>query len=697
MRKLFTLVFFSAVLSAQAQESSATYEKYPVFDECKDKAISELKDCFDTTLRAFLVDNFKIPSVVTEEAYTGEMSFLFEVNEEGAFRLMYVDAVYNELKDELGRVFSQLPVISPPTYSGEPTYMQFSMRLKIPLEANTEPLVQTTKKVDEFTKDASDEFKKIVEERQKYANDEYSSELNIPFSHQRYALFDAALNQVGSNNHTAVKPYVYSAVADYFDLEAYNKSLSKNKKSWFGRKWWDEHMVTVKGKDYWFTLDPVADLQLGKDNSDEVDYTYNNTRGVYVRGGLGKKFNFSASLFESQGRFANYFNDFARSIRPSGGNPAIIPGRGIAKEFNEDAFDYPVAEGYISYSPSKNFNVQFGHGRNFIGDGYRSLFLSDIASPYPFLKLNTSFWKIKYTNTWMSLRDVRPEATEDGAFLTKYVATHYLSWNVSKKLNLGFYEAVVWDTSNDRGLDVNYLNPLIFYRFIEFATGSRAGNAILGLSSKFKWNDRINLYGQFILDELSIDDFFGREQNFRNKYGIQLGIKYYNAFKVDGLLLQAEFNQVRPYTYSHNTIRLNFGHNNQPLAHPRGANFREVIGTANYNYKRWFGTARLIYGEQGLDIEGDTTSFGGNIFTSEDNRPSDNGIELLQGNKASTFFADMQIGYLINPATNLKVFGNFIYRNFDPSAETTATFKNSTTWFNIGLRTDLFNWYNDYQ
>ena len=71
------------------------------------------------------------------------------------------------------------------------------------------------------------------------------------------------------------------------------------------------------------------------------------------------------------------------SIKPDGGNPAIIPGRGIAKDFKSDAYDYPVAEAYLSYTPSKYFNFQFGNGKNFIGDGYRSLFLSDVASPYP--------------------------------------------------------------------------------------------------------------------------------------------------------------------------------------------------------------------------------------------------------------------------------------------------------------------------
>ena len=124
--------------------------------------------------------------------------------------------------------------------------------------------------------------------------------------------------------------------------------------------------------------------------------------------------------------------------------------------------------------------------KNFIGDSYRSLILSDVATPYPYFKINTTFWKIKYTNLWMWMQDVRKELTVDGAFKQKFMAIHYLSWNVSKKLNLGLFETVIWDNVNDRGFDVNYLNPLIFYTAIEFSTGTRAGNALLGLSLKYK-------------------------------------------------------------------------------------------------------------------------------------------------------------------------------------------------------------------
>ncbi|MCC1483010.1 gliding motility protein RemB [Winogradskyella immobilis] len=706
MKYFIFLILFSCSVHLSGQTSQA-YQKPPVFAECAGQSEENLKTCFRFQLNSFIYKNFKLPEVVTKANYKGEIKLLFEVDKEGAFQLIYTDAAYEELKTETQRVFDNLPKITPASYNGNPTFVQYSTKINIPLqspsqEEETLEVIKETKKKKTPNPDLnaviSNELDSINASLVPYKQLEYNSQLNIPFTHTYYARFDANLNALGTNSHTASKPYLYDDVAPYYDFKAEKESLSKDVESWVGRKLWNEHMVAVQGKDYWFTIDPVLDLQVGKDTEADFGSTFNNTRGLYVQAGIGKKLNFTASVFESQGRFAQYFNEFAESLKPFGPDPAIIPGRGIAKRFNDDAFDYPVAEAYLSYSPSRVFNVQFGHGKNFIGDGYRSLFLSDVASPSPFLKTNLKFWKIKYTSTWLFLRDVRDEVVEDGAFLPKYMANHYLSWNVSKRLNIGLFESVVWNNANDRGFDVNYLNPLIIFRAIEFETGQDAGNAVVGLSAKYKYNNKVNLYGQFIIDEFSISDVRAGNQSFRNKFGFQLGAKYFNAFNVDGLLLQAEYNQVRPYTFSHNSIVLNYGHNNQSVAHLWGANFREFILIGRYNYKRWFADGKLIFGERGLDFNTpeDSFSYGGDIFTSENNRPSDTGIRIGQGNRTTVFHGELQAGYIINPVSNLKIFTNISYRNFDPTEETNVTRRSNTVWFNIGLRTDLFNWYTDF-
>ncbi|MFD2827869.1 gliding motility protein RemB [Leeuwenhoekiella polynyae] len=704
--KLKTLAVFAVSLFLStlgySQIINGNFEKYPVFKECEGIDASAAKSCFNQTLISKIKADFKVPQYVIDEKYSGDIVVLFEVTKEGDFEVLNVTAVYEDLREEIKKIFNSLPQVKPATYNGRATYMQFSM--PIPISAlldkensdlkygSTENLSEA-KPIDQLASEY-DSIKTFP-----FENREYDSQLFIPFSHQTYSRFDKEMNAVGTNSHTSTKPFIYSDVNRYYNFKEKRENLYKEKRSWFGRKLWNEHMVTLQGDDYWFTLDPAADLQLGFETADNEDqsFTYNNTRAVIFQGGLGKKLNFYTVFYESQGSFAGYFNRYARSIAPDGGNPAIVPGRGIAAEAADGNFDYPVAEAYLSYSPSQYFNFQFGHGKNFIGDGYRSLLLSDNASPYPFFKMSTTFWKFKYTNTWMSLRDVRSDVVEDGSFRTKFMANHYLSFNATKRLNIGLFENVIWTNDNDRGVDLNYLNPIIFYRAIEFSTGSRGGNALIGLSAKYKFSDHFNAYAQVIIDEFSTGAVFSSTKSYQNKQGVQVGFKYYDAFNIENLQLQFEFNQVRPYVYSNNEIVLNYGHNNQSMAHLWGANFREFIAIARYQNDRWYGAAKAVYGKRGFEVgDIDNIYYGGSIYGNDENIPSEFGIEIGQGNAANTFIGNVELGYIVNPSTNFKIYTNVLYRNNAIAEFDAVNLEESTVWVNFGIRTDIFNWYFDY-
>ncbi|TDO97786.1 energy transducer TonB [Flavobacterium sp. 245] len=696
---LSSLFAFAQNNNTSSVQSGFTSEQFPVFDNCQNLADKKLENCFYKEVQDFVFQNFEVPENLKQSNYKGEVKVLFEVDATGDFKVIYVNIANEDLSAEAKRVFGKFPKIKPSTYNGKPTYSKYTITIAIPLKSADQQAAEALAAA-QILKPAEKpltELDSIV--YKKYNNPEFESHLNIPFSHSYYAQFDGAMNQVGSNNHTASKPYTYTEVSKYYNLKAVNESLQKNVSTWLGKKWWNENLVQIQGEDYWLALNPIVDLQLGKASDLDASYTYVNTRALNFRGGLGKQINFTTTIFESQGRFAGYFNDYAESLKPSGGNPAIIPGVGIAKRFKEDAYDFPLAEANITYTPYKFFDLQLGYGRNFIGDGYRSLLESDGASPYPYFKINTTFWKIKYTNTYMWLKDVRPEVTVDKTYATKFMANHYLSWNVSNRLNLGFFESVVWTDTNNRGFDVNFVNPIIFYRTVEFTSSSRSGNAMLGITGKYKWNNSINLYSQFLIDEFSVSDVKAADKSWKNKFGFQIGGKYFNAFDVKDLLVQIEYNHVRPYVYSHSAVITNYGHNNQSLGHQWGGNFNELVMIGRYHKGRIFGDAKFTVGTRGLDFNTtqDSYNYGGDIYKSYDvKRPYDKGVKVGQGNKTDVFIADIQGGYLINPMTNLKLYGSFIYRNFDPTQDTATTFKQSTTWFTIGLRSDIFNWYFDY-
>ena len=699
----FILLLLTGLTNAQVTQKAS--EKFPSFPSCENLQFQALETCFYDQVQDFVYNNFKMPENLKQNNFKGNIIVLFEVADTGKFKVIYIDALDDALVAESKRVFEKMPKINPATYNGTPTYARYTIKIAIPLQSVAD--IQEQKQAEALADITSNVYKPNTKQLTeldslkyiKFDNPQLKSHINIPFSHSYYSQFDDEMNQVGANNHTGSKPFSYAEVSKYYDLKEENQKLVKKAEGWLGRKIWNENLVEIQGEDYWFTLNPIVDLEYGKSDPSIAKSTFINTRGIQFNGGLGRELNFTTTVYESQGRFADYFNRYAESIKPDGGDPAIIPGIGIAKTFKSDAYDFPLAEANLSYTPSKFINLNLGYGKNFIGDGYRSLLLSDGASPYPYIKLNTTFWKIKYTNLYMWLKDVRPEATLDRTYATKFSASHYLSLNITNRWNIGLFESVVWTNKNNRGFDFSFVNPIIFYRTVEFTSSARTGNALLGLTTKVKWNNQINFYGQFLLDEFSLNDVKAGNQSWKNKYAYQLGAKYYNAFNIKNLMLQVEYNHVRPYVYSHSDPITNYGHNNQSLGHQWGGNFKEFIAIARYHHGRYFADAKVTVGERGLDFNNTTDNFnyGSNIYLSyNDNRPYDIGVNIGQGNKTSIFITDLQAGYLINTATNMKLFGSFIYRNFNPTTETATAIKESTTWFSVGLRCDIFNWYFDY-
>lgn len=692
MKNILSVLFglFTIVTVAQ---NGILIKSYPRFEACKEVSVVEEQSCFRKAFQQALYANYEEPDIISEEEYEGSASLIFEVDKEGIFQIIYIEADFDEVKQALQQAFDKMPKLEPATYDGKPTYFQFRTPLRIPLRSNYQKETKTETIIQPQRKSFQDEYQQII--NLPYQNKQTSSALNIPLSHEFYNRFDSEMNLIGTNAHTSSKPFKYSEVKPYYDIAKENEKLFYDKESWFGRKFFNENTARIQGEDYWFTFDIAADLQIGRD-AEENFTTYNNTRAGIIQGGLGEKLNFYSVIYESQGKFAGYYNDLARSLGREGTNSILVPGRGIGESFRGSGFDYPVVEGYLNYEATNFLDLQFGTGKNFIGDGYRSLFLSDNASPNAYFKMNTTFWKFKYTSIWSAPRNLNT-LTEGGAYTTKYMATHYLSYNVTERLNIGLFETALFESEPNRGFDWNFLNPVIFYNMVEYATGTRSGKSMIGLSYKYKWSNKFNTYGQVLIDELSVEDVTAMNKSWKNKFGLQLGFKYFDAFKVKNLYFQMEYNQVRPYTYSHNTLSLHYTHNNQSMAHLWGANFREIMLIARYKKDRFYGHAKFILGERGFEPFADSNPFyGSDLFGDERDRVGDTEIEIGQGNKANSYYGELEVGYIVNPTTNLKVYLNLIQRKFDIAENNSRNFDRNTSWLNLGFRTDIFNWYYDY-
>lgn len=392
----------------------------------------------------------------------------------------------------------------------------------------------------------------------------------------------------------------------------------------------------VNNKDFFLAVNPMLNLFGGAESDDGNQQLFLNSRGVTVRGLIGRKVGFSTTLIENQERGPGYFQQMVRAYD-------AVPGVGFYKPFknNRAVVDYFDARGTITFNAAKFIDFQFGYDKNFIGSGYRSLFLSDWGNSYLFAKINTRIWKFNYQNIFMELMPEFRKPGRDVLIDRKYAAMHHLSMNVTKWLNIGLFESVVFGRRNR--FDFQYLNPIIFYRHIEGTVGS-PDNAFAGLDFKANVAKKFQFYGQFMLDEFLISKLRNSPTNWVNKWGLQLGAKYVDAFGINNLDLQLEMNRVRPFTYAHLDSVSNYTHYNQPLAHPLGANFQELVGILHYQpYPKWNVYARLMYYYKGLDSTG--VNFGGNIFRDYTTRIKDDGFAIGSGNKATCFNGLLTVGY----------------------------------------------------
>lgn len=485
--------------------------------------------------------------------------------------------------------------------------------------------------------------------------------------------------------HTSIRP-LYIPEADSFRNDS-RPDLSYDYKKWLWRKLFNESLVELRGKNYELTIDPVVNFRLGRD-LDAGSNLYTNTRGFNVEGKLGDNFYFTSSFLENQARFPEYIADFSEYTQ-------VIPGQGYARPFQSGARDFAMASGEISYAPNDIFVFTLGQGRNFFGEGYRSMILSDATFNYPFFRIETDFWRIKYVNLWSQMYDVRPEVSPGNVFAKKYLSTHYLSINISPRWNVSLFESLIFgDTAQQRGIDPAFFNPVILYRPVEFAVGSGTGNALLGFGTSYKILDGLQMYGQLTLDEFTAKEFTAGTGYWANKYGYQLGAKYYNAFGLEGLFLRLEHNAVTPYTFSHRIPLSNYGHYGQPLAHPWGGNFRETMMHLVFQHGRWEWEAKFNYGEIGLDTLG--SDWGADIYRSYQEREQDYNNSIAQGESARLFYLLLRMAWLVNPESGLKIEAGMQWRDLNTGRSTLPLPGGTSQYVFLGLRTEFFNRYYDF-
>jgi len=549
----------------------------------------------------------------------------------------------------------------------------------------------------------------------------------VPLWAKEAWLLDRMEIKAGTNNHlnlSMVKPYarkIYVGVADSVRLkldagqndwkltkidqhnldrfqannsefstytpEPSEKAWKSKRKPFLGFLWPVKgNAVEVNEKDFYMVVNPVINQQ----QSIETDFdnrVFVNAKGITARGIIAQKIGFHFYATDNQEQGPIQFRSFADSNKAT-------PGAGFSKSFKQGrGRDYFDARGSISWAVNKHVDIQFGFDQHFIGNGYRSLFLGNAAPPNLFLKYNTRIWKLNYTNLFSET--FPPEVTAPGDVLRpkQYSATHHLSVNVAPWLNVGVFENVIFSEADV--LKVWYLHPVIFANSLLRKKDGNT-NSFVGLDVKANLLKSVQVYGQWILQNGSNGESRQGGNHWTNRQGFQAGAKYIDAFGLKNLDLQAEINQVRPFTYSSPQNVGSWTNYRQSIAHPLGSNFREIVGIFRYQpTTKLYIWGRVNYWKQGLDSA--RFNFGSNprVDNSRGNargsRLRDDGYEMFSGAPNQTINMAITVSYEIKE--NLFIDLNNLYR---VSKRSGISLLQNTNVLTIGVRWNMFRRDYDY-
>ena len=537
--------------------------------------------------------------------------------------------------------------------------------------------------------------------------------LNDDYSHliERYEIKSGSLSNLHSNMKPVRRKDLVKLTVDIENnakiklskADSFNLAYLQND-SW---EWLDDekfiqntskkpflkHFLTKKSDFYSFQnkdidlhISPIFQFMFAQDNLVK-NQPYTNTRGIEIRGTINKKLGFYSMFADNQVVYPEYVRAYGRSYNAN-------PYEGFTKITNEDstkfATDYFSARGYFTFQALKNVQIQFGHDKNFIGSGIRSMILSDFSAPYLHLKITTQIGKFQYVNIFAQAINKQVAVKVDGTeqIPPKYFSLHHLSINITKNLNIGLFENVVFG-KRPIGFDLNYLNPIIFMRFVEGHLGS-VDNSVAGADFKLNIKRHLSLYGQMVLDEFNLKKF--KEDNWwATKYAYQIGGRYIDMFGIKNLDFQAEYNSARPYTYTHNSSYSNYVHYNLPLAHPLGANFKETLIVLRYQpFSRLFLNFTAMQAQHGEDF--DNLNWGGDILRNYLTlRPSDYGNLIGQGRTAKIRNLNFGVSYMLrhNLFFDLKLQNRYLNYSGEIEGSNSNVFSFGVRW-NAAQKSYLF-------
>ena len=515
--------------------------------------------------------------------------------------------------------------------------------------------------------------------------------LNLVTQTQDYTTETRQLALLPGLRHNKASQYFYYNHPEYngciragIGAKSWVQKLGKNS-LWASPSWFYSYRDSANPSENYFVINPIVDFESGPPQQFGRQLL-NNGRGAEVIGKIGGRIAFTTQVYENQVIAREYTQNTMDSF-------GVIPGVGFWTKNGWNLGDYlsarsSVHTNLVNTASDKNYVLMsFGHDNQFVGYGYRSLILSNFSPASAYLRLNSKIGPFTYQNIFREL------TTGEGFFSgsqineKKYLAAHRGALEFGKTgFELGFNEMIIHHRSGG-GMDLNYLNPIIFYRSIERDLGS-GDNALIAFDARWK-KKAFTFYGQLLIDELNVKKVI-QGNHWSNKQAYQLGCYFQpNLPEYGDFIMQVELNSVRPYTYSHWDKYTSYNHYNQALAHPLGSNFREGIVRVVLKPKYITGFVLIhttMIAIKGFDPYVNGPNYGGNILRSYNSRVSDENVFMQQGELGRILNTKTQLLYEVMP--NMWFTLNAQYRT------QSNVNKSSEYYFSLGWK---WNWFEETQ
>lgn len=441
-----------------------------------------------------------------------------------------------------------------------------------------------------------------------------------------------------------------------------------------------KHLLEIHQKDVHIGLDFLTDVFWGNKYSNSEAKTGSlintNTRGFRIVANIGSNVSFETRFYENQFFYSNYIDSIADSRK-------IALGVGRSKPFKYVGEDVGASYGIINYKLSDQINFKFGHDKLFYGHGYRSLFLSDNASNYPFLSITyrSKSQKLQYQTVlgWMqSLARSNTLVSTEALLKRKNINVHYLSYKPSNSWEIGLFESTIFKRYDNA---IGFISPSpLFYNPV-FGINSIIFNSLeenyglIGLNISYLQRKDFQFFGQIAID-------------YSYKIGYQIGGKWFEPLGLKNNWTQVEYNTVPTYMYtqSNKFILQNYTHMNQELAHPIGASFGELIFLYHFYKNRWFLNYQFTYS---FRKRGEALQLGENILRANDMTfANSNNFDNIM-----TYYWKLDGGYNFNIKTRLQLFGEITQRILNNQQKPEANQRDF--YFVFGVRCYLSNFYFD--